>query len=63
MPDHEVIEDVNVQQFARLYDGARNGNVIRRGRWVSGGMVVDHHDGGSIASNGGLKYLAYADLG
>jgi hypothetical protein len=58
-PDDQKIQNLNIQKLSGLDEGARHGNIIRAGGWVTAGMVVNHIDGSRVAPDGGFKQLCF----
>lgn len=60
--NNEMVQHFDIYQLPSLDEGARHRHIIRAGSRVAAGMVVNNNDGCGIASNGGLEYLANANL-
>ena len=59
--DHEVIEQVDVQEAARRERLRGQVEVVGRGRGVAGRVVVDEDHAGSVQADGVPEQLAHAD--
>ena len=57
-----MVKGVDIEQFARLDNGACHRHIVRAGSRITTGMVVRHHDGRSQSLDGGAEDLAHPHL-
>ena len=62
-PDDDVVKHLDVKQAPGLDDLFGDAHIFRAGRWVAGGMVMEHNDAGGVEADGVAKDLADAHDG
>jgi hypothetical protein len=61
--DDDVVDQFNVEDFARLDQLPRGVDVILGGCWIAAWVVVADDDTGAVVRDGGAKYLGGAEDG
>ena len=51
--EDEMVQDLDIEQLAGFDQGAGNGDIIRAGGWIAGGMIVGDDDGGGEGTDYG----------
>ena len=59
MAQYQVIDDLDIQQLAGLYDGPGERYVVGTDFLTAAGVVMSQQDGGRVASDGRLEELAH----
>ena len=63
MAHNDMVENLNIKQFASLNQRPGNSNIVGAGRRVTRGVVMNNDNARRIALKRGAKDLAHPDLG